>query len=310
MMRQHYNKGKNKGGVMELKGIYTALVTPFKNDSLDEDAFKRLIALQLDGGVDGFVPCGSTGEASTLDYDEHKRVIELTVECAKKAVPVIAGTGSNSTKEAIELTAMAKQIGADMCLLTTPYYNKPTQEGLYRHYRKIAEEVDIPLILYNIPGRTGINMTPETVKRLAEIPGIKGIKEASGSLVQVAEIYRLTQGKFTILSGDDNLFLPMMSAGAVGIISVLSNMLPLKMKTLYKTFLEERDIEKARDINAYLMPLFQGIFIETNPIPVKEALYYMGIIEEEFRLPLCSMSEANKTILKGLLKEYGLLKRE
>jgi len=295
---------------MELKGVYTALVTPFKNDIFDEDAFKRLITLQIEGGVDGFVPCGSTGEASTLYYEEHKRVIELTVECAKKTVPVIAGTGSNSTKEAIELTAMAKEVGADMCLLTTPYYNKPTQEGLYRHYRKIAEEVDIPLILYNIPGRTGINMTPETVKKLAEIPGIQGIKEASGSLVQIAEIYRLTQGKFTILSGDDNLFLPMMSVGAVGIISVLSNMLPTKMKALYKTFFIDRDIIKARDIHAGLMPLFQGIFIETNPIPVKEALYYMGIIEEEFRLPLCTMSEANKTVLKGLLKEHGLLKRE
>jgi 4-hydroxy-tetrahydrodipicolinate synthase len=295
---------------MELKGVYTALVTPFKNDIFDEDAFKKLIMLQIEGGVDGFVPCGSTGEASTLDYEEHKRVIELTVECAKKTVPVIAGTGSNSTKEAVELTAMAKEVGADMCLLTTPYYNKPTQEGLYRHYRKIAEEVDIPLILYNIPGRTGINMTPETVKKLSEIPGIEGIKEASGSLIQVAEIYRLTHGKFTILSGDDNLFLPMMSAGAVGIISVLSNMLPGKMKVLYKTFLEDRDIEKAIDINSYLMPLFQGIFIETNPIPIKEALYYMGIIEDEFRLPLCNMSEANKTVLKNLLKEYGLLKRE
>jgi 4-hydroxy-tetrahydrodipicolinate synthase len=295
---------------MELKGVYTALVTPFKNDIFDEYAFKKLITLQIEGGVDGLVPCGSTGEASTLDYEEHKRVIELTVECAKKTVPVIAGTGSNSTSEAIQLTAMAKEVGADMCLLTTPYYNKPTQEGLYRHYRKIAEEVDIPLILYNIPGRTGINMTPETVNKLAEIPGIAGIKEASGSLVQVAEIYRLTKGKFTILSGDDNLFLPMMSVGAVGIISVLSNMLPSKMKTLYKTFLEDGDVEKSRDINADLMPLFQGIFIETNPIPVKEALYYMGIIEEEFRLPLCTMSDANKTFLKVLLKEYGLLRRE
>ncbi|MCX5805199.1 MAG: 4-hydroxy-tetrahydrodipicolinate synthase [Proteobacteria bacterium] len=295
---------------MELKGVYTALVTPFKNDKLDEGALKKLIALQIKGGVDGFVPCGSTGEASTLDYEEHKRVIELTVECAKRTVPVIAGTGSNSTKEAIELTSMAKQVGADKCLLTTPYYNKPTQEGLYRHFRKIAEEVDIPLILYNIPGRTGINMTPETVKRLAEIPNIEGIKEASGSLVQVAEIYRLTKGKFTILSGDDNLFLPMMSVGAVGVISVLSNMMPAQMKTLYQTFLEEKDIEKARDINAYLMPLFQGIFIETNPIPVKEALYYMGIIEEEFRLPLCTMSDANKIVMKSLLKEYGLLKKE
>ena len=295
---------------MELKGVYTALVTPFKDYALDEQALRRLVQLQLEGGVDGIVPCGTTGEASTLDYEEHERVIELVIECVKGTVPVIAGTGSNSTKEAIELTAKAKQIGADMCLLTTPYYNKPTQEGLYRHYRAIAEEVDIPLVLYNIPGRTGINMTPETTKRLAEIPNIVAIKEASGSLVQVAEIYRLTEGKFTILSGDDNLFLPMMSVGAVGVISVLSNMMPAQLRALYTAFLEERDIKKACEMNARLMPLFQGIFIETNPIPVKEALYYMGIIEEEFRLPLCPMSDANKAVFKNLLREYGLLKRE
>jgi 4-hydroxy-tetrahydrodipicolinate synthase len=295
---------------MELKGVYTALVTPFKDYAVDEQALRKLVQLQLEGGVDGIVPCGTTGEASTLDYDEHERVIELVIECVKGTVPVIAGTGSNSTKEAIELTAKAKEIGVDMCLLTTPYYNKPTQEGLYRHYKKIAEEVDIPLVLYNIPGRTGINMTPETTKRLAEIPSIVAIKEASGSLVQVAEIYRLTEGKFTILSGDDNLFLPMMSVGAVGVISVLSNMMPAELRALYKAFLEEKDIKKACEMNARLMPLFQGIFIETNPIPVKEALYYMGIIEEEFRLPLCPMSDGNKVILKNLLREYGLLKRE
>ena len=295
---------------MGLKGVYTALVTPFKDYAVDEQALRRLVQLQLEGGVDGIVPCGTTGEASTLDYDEHERVIELVIECVKGAVPVIAGTGSNSTKEAIELTAKAKEIGVDMCLLTTPYYNKPTQEGLYRHYKKIAEEVDIPLVLYNIPGRTGINMTPETTKRLAEIPNVVAIKEASGSLVQVAEIYRLTEGKFTILSGDDNLFLPMMSVGAVGVISVLSNMMPAQLRALYTAFLEERDIKKACEMNARLMPLFQGIFIETNPIPVKEALYYMGIIEEEFRLPLCTMSDANKAVFKNLLREYGLLKRE
>ncbi len=295
---------------MELKGVYTALVTPFKDYAVDEPALRRLVQMQLEGGVDGIVPCGTTGEASTLDYDEHERVIELVIECVKGTVPVIAGTGSNSTKEAIELTAKAKEIGADMCLLTTPYYNKPTQEGLYRHYKKIAEEVDIPLVLYNIPGRTGINMTPETTKRLSEIPNIVAIKEASGSLVQVAEIYRLTGGKFTILSGDDNLFLPMMSAGAVGVVSVLSNMMPAQLKALYKAFMEERDIQKACEMNARLMPLFQGMFIETNPIPVKEALYYMGLIEEEFRLPLCQMTDANKKFLKGLLNEYGLVKGE
>ena len=295
---------------MELAGVFTALVTPFKNGKVDEDALKDLIGFQLKEGVDGLVPCGTTGEAPTLSYEEHERVIELTVKYAGGSVPVIAGTGSNSTKEAIELTEGAKRLGADGCLLTTPYYNKPTQEGLYRHYKEIAEAVDIPLVLYNIPGRTGINMAPETIKRVAGIPNIVGIKEASGSLVQVSEIYRLTGGRFTILSGDDNIFLPMMSVGAVGVISVVSNIMPKELKELYRAFSEEEDIKKAKDLHARLMPLFQGMFIETNPIPVKEALYYMGMIEKEFRLPLCPLSDANSRYLKGLLKEYGLLRRE
>ncbi len=292
---------------MKLKGIYTALITPFKDYKVDEEAFGKLIAFQLEGGVNGLVPCGTTGEASTLSYEEHKRVIELTIKYAKGTVPVIAGTGSNSTEEAIELTKSAKKIGADMCLLTTPYYNKPTQEGMYRHYKKIAEEVDIPLILYNIPGRTGVNMTPETIKRIAEIPNIAGIKEASGSLIQVAEIFRLTEGKFTILSGDDNLFLPMMSAGAVGVISVASNVIPKQMQEFFRTFFVERDIFKARDINARLMPFFQSLFIETNPIPVKEILYFMGMIEEELRLPMCPASDGTKAILRKVVEEYGLI---
>lgn len=295
---------------MDLKGVFTALVTPFKNGKVDEDALKGLIEFQLKEGVDGLVPCGTTGEAPTLSYEEHERVIELTVKYANGSVPVIAGTGSNSTKEAIELTESAKRLGADMCLLTTPYYNKPTQEGLYLHYKEIAETVDVPLVLYNIPGRTGINMAPETIRRVAEIPNIVGIKEASGSLVQVSEIYRLTGGNFTILSGDDNIFLPMMSVGAVGVISVVSNIMPKELKGLYRAFLEKKDIEKARDLHTRLMPLFQGMFIETNPIPVKEALHYMGMIEKEFRLPLCPLSDANSKYLKGLLKEKGLLRRE
>ena len=295
---------------MDLAGVFTALVTPFKNGKVDEDALKGLIEFQLQEGVDGLVPCGTTGEAPTLSYEEHERVIELTVKYAGGSVPVIAGTGSNSTKEAIELTEGAKRLGADACLLTTPYYNKPTQEGLYRHYKEIAEAVDISLVLYNIPGRTGINMAPETIKRVAEIPNIVGIKEASGSLVQVSEIYRLTGGRFTIFSGDDNIFLPMMSVGAVGVISVVSNIMPKELKELYRAFAEEEDIKKARDLHTRLMPLFQGMFIETNPIPVKEALYYIGMIEKEFRLPLCPLSDANSRYLKGLLKVYGLLRRE
>lgn len=295
---------------MEIKGIYTALVTPFRDYDLDEKALEGLIGFQLRGGVNGIVPCGTTGEAATLSYEEHERVVELTVKYVNGAVPVVAGTGSNSTKETIELTASAKQVGADMCLLTTPYYNKPTQEGLYRHYKKVAEEVDIPLILYNIPGRTGINMMPETVARLAEIPTIIGIKEASGSLVQVADIYRLAKDKITIMSGDDNLFLPMMSVGARGVISVLSNAMPGELQRLYAAFLDERDIDKAMALNANLLPIMQAMFVETNPIPIKETLYHMGMMEKEFRLPLCPLSEGNSRFLTGVLKDYGLFKRE
>lgn len=294
---------------MEIKGIYTALVTPFKDYDVDEKALENLIAFQLKEGVDGIVPCGTTGEAATLSYEEHERVVELTVKYVNGAVPVVAGTGSNSTKETIELTASAKKVGAQMCLLTTPYYNKPTQEGLYQHYKKVAEEVDIPLILYNIPGRTGINMTPETVARLAEIPNIVGIKEASGSLVQVADIYRLAKGKITIMSGDDNLFLPMMSVGAKGVVSVLSNAMPAHMRRLYTAFLTEKDIDKAMVLNAELLPIMQAMFVETNPIPIKETLYHMGMIEREFRLPLCPLSEGNRVFLRGVLQKYGLLKR-
>jgi 4-hydroxy-tetrahydrodipicolinate synthase len=295
---------------MELRGVYTALVTPFKNYDVDEEALRQLITFQLQRGVDGIVPCGTTGEAATLSYEEHERVVALTVQYVNGAVPVIAGTGSNSTRETIELTESAKKAGADMCLLTTPYYNKPTQEGLYRHYRKVAEEVDIPLVLYNIPGRTGINMSPETVGRLSEIPTIVAIKEASGSLVQVAEIYRLAKGRITILSGDDNLFLPMMSVGATGVISVLSNAMPVEMQELYRAFLVDRDMEKAMDVNARLLPIMQAMFVETNPIPVKETLYHMGMVEKEFRLPLCPLSEASSAFLKKILREYRLLRRE
>lgn len=295
---------------MELKGVYTALVTPFRDYSVDEENLRRLIDFQLEAGVNGLVPCGSTGESATLSFEEHERVIEITIEQVRGRVPVIAGTGSNSTQETIELTEGARKLGADMSLLTTPYYNKPTQEGLYRHFKKVAEEVDIPLVLYNIPGRTGINMTPETVKRLSEIPNIAGIKEASGSLVQAAEIYRLTEGRFAILSGDDNLFLPMMSVGATGVISVASNILPRDMLDLFDAFHVRGNIGEAKGLNARLMPIFQTLFIETNPIPVKESLYYMGMMEREFRLPLCPMSEGNRDALAGVLKAFGLMRRD
>lgn len=292
---------------MELKGIYTALITPFRGGSLDEKALKKLIQFQLAGGVDGIVPCGTTGEAPTLSYEEHEKVIELTVKHVGGKVPVIAGTGSNSTAEAIELTASAKKLGADACLLTTPYYNKPTQEGLLSHFKAIAEETRMPIILYNIPGRTGINMVPETIAELAKVRNIIGIKEAAGSLTQVSEIYRLTKGRFTILSGDDNLFLPMMSVGAVGVISVISNILPKELKSLYRAFMIEKNIAKSIKIHTKLMPLFQAMFIETNPIPVKEAAYRMGMVAREYRLPLCAMSDKNAAFIGGLLGEYGLV---
>ncbi|HME42436.1 MAG TPA: 4-hydroxy-tetrahydrodipicolinate synthase [Syntrophorhabdales bacterium] len=295
---------------MELKGVYTALVTPFKNSTLDEAGLKRLIEFQLQGGVDGIVPCGTTGEASTLSYEEHERVIELTVKFVNGKVPVIAGTGSNSTHETVDLTERAKKLGSDMVLLVAPYYNRPTQEGLYSHFKKVAEDVDIPVVLYNIPTRTGVNMLPELVARLAEIPNIVAIKEASGSLQQVADIYRLTKGRFTILSGDDNIFLPMMSLGARGVISVLSNILPEKMKMLSKAFLDQKDIEKARALHMELMPLFQAMFVEVNPVPVKESLYYMGLMEKELRLPLVPLADKSRDYLKNVLREFGLLKRE
>jgi 4-hydroxy-tetrahydrodipicolinate synthase len=295
---------------MRIHGVHTALVTPFRDGALDETALGKLIEFQLNEGIDGLVPCGSTGEAATLSYEEHERVIELTVKLAGGRVPVTAGTGSNSTKETIELTGIAKHLGADMALIVAPYYNRPTQEGMYLHFRKVAEEVDIPLILYNIPGRTGVNMLPELVARLAEIPNIVGIKEASGSVQQVADIFRLTKGKFSILSGDDNLFLPMMSLGGTGVISVISNMMPGRMKDLGKAFLEENNPAKACEIHVQLMPLFHGMFIETNPVPVKEALYHMGVIEKEVRLPLCQLSEQNRNYVKELIKGYGLFQRD
>ncbi len=292
---------------MELKGVFTALVTPFRDGVIDEKAFKKLVGFQIAGDVDGIVPCGTTGEAPTLSYEEHARVIELAVKYAGGKVPVIAGTGSNSTEEAIELTNTAKKLGAQACLLTTPYYNKPTQEGMVSHFTAIARETRLPVVLYNIPGRTGVNMTPETIARLARVQNIVAIKEAAGSVTQASEIYRLTGGKFTILSGDDGLFLPMMSVGAVGVISVFSNIMPKELKALYKAFMIEKNIAKAIRLHTKYMPLFQNLFIETNPIPIKEAMYRMGMIAREYRLPLCPISDKNGELLAGLIKEYGLI---
>lgn len=294
---------------MKVRGIYTALVTPFRDGSVDEDALKRLVEFQVREGIDGIVPCGTTGEASTLSYEEHERVIELTVKWVAGKVPVIAGTGSNSTKETIELTEIAKNLGADLALVVAPYYNRPSQEGMYHHFKKVAEDVDLPLILYNIPGRTGVNMLPELVARLAQIPNIVAIKEAAGSMQQVADIFRLTKGEFPIFSGDDNLFLPMMAMGATGVISVVSNVVPAKMRMLGEAFLAG-DPAKALSLHVELMPLFAGLFVEVNPVPVKEALSYMGYMEKDVRLPLYGLSKENSTLVKGLVRDFGLLVRD
>jgi 4-hydroxy-tetrahydrodipicolinate synthase len=296
---------------MRLKGVYTALITPFSGELLDEEAFKKMVEWQISEGVDGIVPCGTTGEASTLSYEEHERVIELAVNVAKGRIPVIAGTGSNSTKETIELTQVAQNLGVDGALLVAPYYNRPSQDGLYRHFKTVAESVDLPMVLYNIPTRTGVNMLPDLVARLAAVPNIIGIKEASGSLQQVADIFRLTKGEFSIISGDDNLFLPMMSVGATGVISVVSNVLPARMVALANAFLTEGNAQKARDIHMELSSIFQTLFIEVNPVPVKESLYYMGMIEDKaVRLPLCPLADSSRAPLINVLRQYGLLRRQ
>jgi 4-hydroxy-tetrahydrodipicolinate synthase len=281
-------------------------VTPFRNGKVDERAFGDLIEWQLANGTNGIVPCGTTGESATLTNDEHHRVIRLSVEVVKGRVPVIAGTGSNSTDEAISLTRHAKEAGADGALLITPYYNKPTQEGLYRHYKAVAEAVDMPLVLYNIPGRTGVNMLPTTVARLAVMKNIVGIKEGSGSVQQASEIAQTCGDRLTVLSGDDPLTLPMMAVGAKGVITVTANVMPKEMAQLVASFQAGR-IDEARRIHFALSALFAALFYETNPIPVKEALGMMGKIDPELRLPLCAMSADNRNQLTRVLKEMRLV---
>lgn len=288
------------------KGSIVAIVTPFKNGEVDEKALSNLIKWHISEGTNAIVPCGTTGEASTLDYDEHYRVIEITVKTAKGKVPVIAGTGANSTDETIMITKKAKELGADGTLIVTPYYNKPTQEGLYKHYKLVAETVDIPIVLYNVPGRTGINMLPQTVARLAEIKNIIGIKEATGDMKQVSEVIRLCGNSLTVLSGDDFTTLALLALGGKGVISVSANVDPRNVSAMCKAW-DEGNIKKARELHFKLEPLNHAMFIETNPLPVKTALSMMGKIQEEFRLPLCSMSDANKEKLKKVLINQGVL---
>ncbi|ALA56842.1 4-hydroxy-tetrahydrodipicolinate synthase [Nitrospira moscoviensis] len=287
-------------------GSLVAIVTPFRKGKVDERTLAELIEWQIAKGTNGIVPCGTTGESATLSHEEHNRVIELTVEVANRRVPVIAGTGSNSTDEAIALTKHAKQAGADGALLITPYYNKPTQEGLYRHYKAVAEAADLPLVLYNIPGRTGVNMLPATVARLSAIKTIVGIKEGSGSVQQASDIVQLCGDRLTLLAGDDSLTLPMMAVGGKGVITVTANLLPAEMAALVKAFAQGK-VEEARRLHFQLSPLFAALFYETNPIPVKEALGMMGKIDPELRLPLCPMAQENRDKLVRVLKDAGLI---
>ena len=289
------------------KGSIVAIATPFKKGKFDEKAYGDLIEWHIDQGTHGIVPCGTTGEASTLSFEEHYRVVEVAVKAANKKIPVIAGTGANSTDEAIDLTKKAKKLGADGALLVTPYYNKPTQEGLYRHYKAIADAVKMPIVLYNVPGRTAVNMLPSTVARLTECKNIVSIKEATGDMKQVSELIRLCGGRLTVLSGDDFTTLPLLALGGHGAISVTANIAPKDSAEMYNAW-AGNDIIKARELHYKLEPLNSAMFIETNPIPVKTALAMMGKINEELRLPLCEMSKANKEKLKGVLKSAKIIK--
>lgn len=289
------------------KGSIVAIVTPFNRDGeIDEESLRQLVEFQIENGTDGIVPCGTTGEASTLDYEEHDKVIEIVVHQAKKRVPIIAGTGSNSTKEAIEITEHAKKVGADGALLVTPYYNKPSQEGLYRHYKTVAEAVALPQVLYNVPGRTGLNMLPQTVARLAEIPNIVAIKEAAGSIQQVSELLALCGDRIDILSGDDFITFPLLACGGSGVISVTANIMPKEIAAMIDAF-EAGNMEEARRLHLSLMKIHNAMFIETNPVPVKTALGLMGKCSGEVRLPLAPMSEANTEKLAGVMREYKLI---
>ncbi len=288
------------------KGSIVAIVTPFIDGRFDEKAFSELIEWHISQGTNAIVPCGTTGESATLDYEEHYRVIELAIRTVNKRIPVIAGTGANSTDETIMITKKAESLGADAALLVAPYYNKPTQEGLYRHYKTVAGAVGIPIVLYNVPGRTAVNILPSTVARLAEIKNIVAIKEATGDMKQVSEIIRLCGDKITVLSGDDFTTLPLLALGGKGVISVTANIAPRDVAEMCRLW-EEGKLDEARRLHYKLEPLNSAMFIETNPIPVKTALAMMGKIKEEFRLPLCEMSEANKEKLKKTLKDYGLI---
>jgi 4-hydroxy-tetrahydrodipicolinate synthase len=288
------------------KGAFTAIVTPFKNGQFDEEAYRELIEFQVKGGVHGIVPCGTTGESPTLSHAEHKRVVETCIDQVKKRVAVIAGSGSNSTAESLELTQYAQTAGADAALMITPYYNKPTQEGLYQHYKTVASKTNIPIVVYNVPGRTSLNLLPETMARLADLPNIVGLKDATGDLKQGSKTLELCGDKITVLSGDDFTTFPLMCVGGQGVISVVSNIVPKDMADMCNAFFAG-DLARARELHYKMWPLTEGMFYETNPAPVKTALKLMGKITGEVRQPLWTMSEANENKLRQVMQKYGLI---
>jgi 4-hydroxy-tetrahydrodipicolinate synthase len=288
-------------------GSGTAIVTPFANGKVDFETLGKLIETQIKNGIKVLVPCGTTGESATLTYEEHDQVIKFCVQKANKRVKILAGTGSNSTDEATTLTQFAKEAGADGALLITPYYNKPTQEGMYLHFKKIAETVDIPQVLYNVPGRTSVNLLPETVIRLSKVKNIVGIKEASGNLEQVSQIVQNTGRDFTLLSGEDSLTFPILALGGKGVISVVSNIIPADVAAMIAAF-QKGEMDKARELHFKMFELMKAMFIETNPIPVKTAMEIMGLCSAEMRLPLSPMAESNIQKLKKVMKNYGLIK--
>lgn len=290
----------------QLRGCGTAIITPFKRDeSIDEAAYRRLVEFQIEGGVDFIVACGTTGESVTMTEDEQARVVELTLETSAGRIPVVAGAGGYNTREVIEKIHRYERLGANAILSVTPYYNKPTQEGLYQHYRAIAESTKLPIILYSVQGRTAVNLEPATVARLAEIENIVGIKEASGNIAQIVEISSLVDESFKLFAGDDAVVLPVAALGGVGVVSVASNLLPRQVSDLCHACVEGR-FEEARKLNRQLTPVFKAMFIESNPIPVKAALAMTGMIEEVYRLPLTPMSNANRAKLEQVLAEVGI----
>lgn len=288
------------------EGVSTALVTPFQNDlSVDEGRLREHIERQIAAGVHGLVPVGTTGESPTVSHEENIRIVAVTVDQAAGRVPVIAGTGSNSTAEAVDMTRKAKDVGATATLQVSPYYNKPSQEGLYRHFSRVADEGGLPVIVYNIPGRTGKNIETETLIRLAAHDMIVAVKEASGDIAQVMDVIRARPDGFEVLAGDDNLALPIMMLGGDGVVSVASNIIPAQMRKLVD-LLQGEDFDEARQLHYHLLPLFRAMFLDTNPIPVKYVLSWLGYMEEVYRLPMCELSEQNKRAIEGLLDQLDI----